>query len=344
LVSLQGTKVAIFKNPNLKILNVQKRIFNLQTSEQFNALALEIFHFQYQQNSLYRQWVDCLNLKPSEVKEVDQIPFLPIELWKNHRIQCGSKPAEVVFKSSGTGNGQRSTHYVTEARLYEQSFQKGFAHFYGDISDYHLLALLPSYLEQGESSLVYMAQQLMQKAQRGSGFYLNNPSELAQKLQQLKEQGAKVMLLGVSYALLDFVEQFPLSFPSLTVIETGGMKGRRKELLRAELHSILKQGFDVPAIHSEYGMTELLSQAYSQGGELFRCPPWMQIKIRETNDPLAWALPERTGGINVIDLANVNSCSFIATQDLGKLHPDGSFEVLGRFDQAEMRGCNLMVG
>lgn len=257
---------------------------------------------------------------------------------------AGDEPATVIFSSSSTG-GVPSQHHVKDVRLYENSFRKGFEMFYGDVSTYAVLALLPTYLERDGSSLIYMVNDLIAHSKISeSGYFLYDHAELNSTLVHLKNQKIPTVLIGVTYALLDFLENFRVDFPELIIMETGGMKGKRKELIREELHSILYKGFGVSAIHSEYGMTELLSQAYSKGEGIFQCPPWMQISIRDMNDPFGNPPAGQAGGINVIDLANLNSCSFIATQDLGRLYPDNHFEVLGRFDNSDIRGCNLMIG
>lgn len=251
---------------------------------------------------------------------------------------------EIVFSSSGTTGMLPSKHLVTDLSLYEQSFNSAFEQFYGQIANTCLLALLPSYLERDGSSLIYMVDALLKQSQHpDSGYFLHNHDDLYARLQQLQATNQKTILIGVTYALLDFIEQYKVEFPDLIVMETGGMKGKRKEMVREELHELLQNGFGVNAVHSEYGMTELLSQAYSYGKGIFNCPPWMKVYLRDTNDPLSLSPDNKTGGINIIDLANLNSCSFIATQDLGKLFPDGSFEVLGRFDNADIRGCNLLI-
>jgi hypothetical protein len=274
-----------------------------------------------------------------------QIPFLPISFFKTHKIIENQAFADVIFSSSGTTGIDNSQHFVQNVKLYEESYLKGFEQYYGDINDYCILALLPNYLERQGSSLIYMVEDLIKKSNHPeSGFYLYEHGQLEEKLNRLKANKQKTILIGVTYALLDFVENFPINFPELVVMETGGMKGRRKEMIREELHQTLCEGFGVSEIHSEYGMTELLSQAYSKGNGIFETLPWMKVLIRDTNDPLTFLSNGKTGGINVIDLANINSCSFIATQDLGKIHTDNTFEVLGRFDNSDIRGCNLMVG
>lgn len=319
-------------------------IFNIQTEEEFNTLALKVFKFQFDNNPVYRSFCDLLYIHPSDVKVVENIPFLPIQFFKSHRVLSNSNPIEKTFSSSGTTGSTTSKHLVTDLNVYETSFTKGFKHFYGNIEDYVVLALLPSYLERDGSSLIYMAQHFIEHSNhKESGFYLNNLSELKEQLIALDTKGQKVLLIGVSFALLDLVESHTFHLKHSIIMETGGMKGRRKELVREELHTILKQGFGVDFIHSEYGMTELLSQAYSKGNGAFECPNWMKILVRDTEDALSILPKHKTGGLNVIDLANINSCSFIATQDLGKINTNNSFEIIGRFDNSDIRGCNLMV-
>jgi phenylacetate-coenzyme A ligase PaaK-like adenylate-forming protein len=275
---------------------------------------------------------------------LEQIPFLPIQFFKSHKVVSNSNNIQQTFTSSGTTGMATSKHFVTDVSLYEESYRKGFSQFYGNIENYVVLALLPSYLEREGSSLIYMVEDLIQMTNNPeSGFYLHNHEELIEKLSQLDSSGQGVILIGVTYALLDLIENHPFQLRNTIIMETGGMKGMRKEMIREELHAQLCQGFGVTAIHSEYGMTELLSQAYSLGNGVFECPSWMHILVRDTEDALTYVDPGKTGGINVIDLANVNSCSFIATQDLGKKNPNNSFEVLGRFDNSDIRGCNLMV-
>lgn len=319
-------------------------IFNIKSNAEFNALALDIFRFQFENNPIYRSFCDLLYKHPSDVKSLEDIPFIPIQFFKSHKILSSENTIEETFTSSGTTGSLTSKHFVSDLKLYEQSYLEGFKHFYGNIKDYVVLALLPSYLDREGSSLIYMVNDLIKKSNRTeSGFYLNNLEELANTIAQLEAKGQKTLLIGVSFALLDLVEQFQFNLNHTIVMETGGMKGRRKEIIRQELHTILKTGFGVNQIHSEYGMTELLSQAYSKGNGVFECPPWMKILTRDTEDALTIQLPNKTGGINVIDLANINSCSFIATQDLGKVYDNGFFEVIGRFDNSDIRGCNLMA-
>ena len=303
-----------------------------------------MFRFQHDHNKVYREFCDYLSVDPHKVKSLEKIPFLPISFFKSHDVVSDVGPVQQVFTSSGTTGMTTSQHLVTDVSVYEESYRNAFAQFYGNIEDYAVLALLPSYLEREGSSLIYMVDDLIKLSNNpDSGFYLHNRDELAVKLKMLDEAGQNVLLIGVTYALLDMLEAHQFSLQNTIIMETGGMKGRRKEMIREELHALLQKGFGVPSIHSEYGMTELLSQAYSLGDGVFECPDWMQILVRDTEDALSYVDYGKTGGINVIDLANINSCSFIATQDLGKRFPDGSFEVLGRFDHSDIRGCNLMV-
>ena len=319
-------------------------IFNIQSEQAFNELALEVFNHQFNNNKVYRSFCDLLYVHPSEVKCVEDIPFLPIQFFKTHHVLSSSDPIQRTFTSSGTTGSITSSHFVTDLNIYETSFTKGFEAFYGTPEDYVVLALLPSYLEREGSSLIYMVDAFIKQSNHPeSGFYLNNLAELKDTLIHLDSIGKKVLLIGVSFALLDLVETYQFNLKHTIIMETGGMKGRRKELIRDELHTQLKQGFGVDTIHSEYGMTELLSQGYSKGNGFYNCPPWMRILTRDTEDALSIQPMGKTGGINVIDLANINSCSFIATQDLGRVYNNGSFEVIGRFDHSDIRGCNLMV-
>ena len=323
---------------------LQEQIFNIKSEEEFNTLALAIFKHQFDNNKVYRSYCDLLYKHPSDVKHIEDIPFLPIQFFKSHAILSSNKPIATSFSSSGTTGSVISKHHVVDLSVYEESYLKGFKLFHNAIEDYVVLALLPSYLEREGSSLIYMVDDLIQKSKHPeSGFYLNNLDKISKKLEVLDKSGQKVLLIGVSFALLDLVEQYQFQLTNTIVMETGGMKGKRKELIRPELHQLLKDGFGVAKIHSEYGMTELLSQAYSKGDGVFNCTSWMKVLTRDTEDPLSVQKVNKTGGINVIDLANVNSCSFIATQDLGKVFENGSFEVLGRFDNSDIRGCNLMA-
>jgi phenylacetate-coenzyme A ligase PaaK-like adenylate-forming protein len=327
-----------------KILTPIPDIFTISSQKQFEKIALKVFRFQYENNLVYREFCDFLKTDVQKVKSLEQIPFLPIQFFKSHTIVSTSNPIQETFTSSGTTGMTTSKHFVTDVSLYEESYRKGFTQFYGNIEDYVVLALLPSYLEREGSSLIYMVKDLMQMTNNlESGFYLNNHEALIEKLIRLDNSGQNVILIGVTYALLDLIEKCPFQLQNTIIMETGGMKGKRKEMIREELHEQLSQGFGVTAIHSEYGMTELLSQAYSLGNGVFECPSWIQILIRDTEDALTYVPEGKSGGINVIDLANINSCSFIATQDLGKKNPNNSFEVLGRFDNSDIRGCNLMV-
>jgi len=319
-------------------------IFTISNQKQFEKIALKVFRFQYENNHVYRDFCDHLNVEVSSVKSLRHIPFLPIQFFKSHDVVSGEGKIHETFTSSGTTGMVTSRHLVTDISLYEESYRRGFSQFYGNIEDYVVLALLPSYLEREGSSLIYMVKDLIDLSNNPeSGFYLNQYAELIEKLTELDNAGQNVILIGVTYALLDLIEKHQFNLKNTIIMETGGMKGKRREMIREELHEQLCKGFGVPAIHSEYGMTELLSQAYSLGNGVFECPPWMQIQIRDTEDALTYIADGKTGGINVIDLANINSCSFIATQDLGKKNPNNSFEVLGRFDNSDIRGCNLMV-
>lgn len=312
----------------------------------FDETALAVFRFQFENNDIYNRFAVSLGKTPEHVSNVRDIPFLPVEFFKSHDVICRDVKPEVVFTSSGTTGMITSKHQVAHVKMYTDSFLRGFHEAYGSPENYVFLFLLPSYLEREGSSLVFMAEELKRASKNiESNFYLHNYAELASKLNFLQNNnaGKTVLLFGVTYALLDLAEQFPQPIPNAIVMETGGMKGKRKEITREELHSILKNGFQVDAIHSEYGMTELLSQAWSKGNGIFECPPWMKILTRETNDPLTWTTAGKTGGVNIIDLANLYSCSFISTSDLGKVHDDGSFEILGRFDFSDTRGCNLLV-
>lgn len=319
-------------------------IFNINSPTEFEKLALKVFKFQFENNKVYRSFCDLLYKHPADIKVINEIPFLPIEFFKTREVISTNNSVEKVFSSSGTTGSITSKHLVSDIKLYEESYKKAFAHFYGDIEEYVILALLPSYLEREGSSLIYMINDLIIKSNRQeSGFYLNNHHDLSQSLKQLEAKQQKTLLIGVSFALLDLIEKYQFRLEHTIVMETGGMKGKRKEIIRQELHQILQSGFGVDRIHSEYGMTELMSQAYSKGNGIFECPPWMKILTRDTEDALTIQQPGKTGGVNIIDLANINSCSFIATQDLGKVTKNGHFEIIGRFDNSDIRGCNLMA-
>jgi len=322
----------------------KESVFSIQNDEDFNRVALEVFQYQFENNKVYKQYVENLHIDTSAIRHYSEIPFLPIQFFKTQKVSTLNQKPQITFTSSGTTGMINSQHLVYDLEWYEMSFRKAFQQFYGNIEDIAILALLPSYLEREGSSLIYMVDDLIKSSkQPESNYFLYNHDELYGTLQQLQAKGTKSILIGVTYALLDFVETYSIDFPELIVTETGGMKGKRKEMIREELHHILCTGFGVSAIHSEYGMTELLSQGYSKGQGHFQTPNWMKILIRDTNDPLTLLQNSNTGAINVIDLANIHSCSFIATQDLGKIYPDQSFEILGRFDNADIRGCNLLV-
>ena len=319
-------------------------IFSINNENQFEEIALELFRYQAEKVEVYAGFLKALSVNFTSINRMEDIPLLPIQFFKTHKIISNEKKTELIFNSSATTGVVTSNHYVADINSYRNSFRKGFNFFYGDPSQYCILALLPSYLEREGSSLVFMADDLIKQSKHPeSGFYLTNYKELSEKLKLLCDQKQPTILLGVTYALLDIAEKYPFQFPELIIMETGGMKGKRKEMVREELHHILQNAFGVKHIHSEYGMTEMLSQAYSQGNGIYQTSPWMKILIRDMNDPKNYLKTNSTGGINVIDLANIYSCSFIATQDLGKLHDDGSFEVLGRFDNTDLRGCNLLV-
>lgn len=319
-------------------------IFTIASKKEFEKTTLKVFRQQYDNNAVYRDFCTFLSKDKQNVKSIKEIPFLPIQFFKSHDVLSSTEPVQITFTSSGTTGTSTSRHMVTDLNYYEQSFRLAFSQFYGNIEDYAVLALLPSYLEREGSSLIYMVEDLIERSNNpDSGFYLHNYNELIDKLTVLDKAGQNVLLIGVTYALLDLIEKQDFELKNTIIMETGGMKGRRREMIREELHEVLCKGFGVSKIHSEYGMTELLSQAYSLGDGIFECPPWMDIIIRDTEDALTYIDYGKTGGINVIDLANINSCSFIATQDLGKKYPNQSFEVLGRFDNSDIRGCNLMV-
>lgn len=320
-------------------------IFNINSQSEFSEKAIAVFRYQYHNNGIYKKWTDLLKINPALITEITQLPFLPIQFFKTHEILSSSKNKNtVVFTSSSTTSQTPSKHFVNDILIYEKSFLKGFVKFYGEISDYCILALLPGYLERKGSSLVYMCDRLIKESKHPlSGFFLHNKKALIENIIQLKEAKQKALLIGVSYALMDLADLNIELNEHFIVMETGGMKGTRKELLKEELHAYLKTGLKIKNIHSEYGMSELLSQAYSLGEGKFQAPPWMKFLIREVTDPLTLKTDLKTGGINVIDLANINSCSFIATQDLGRVNEKGELELMGRYDNSDVRGCNLMV-
>jgi len=316
-------------------------IFDISTSNEFITMALEVFKYQYHNCAVYNSYCKHLKVEVNQVNSIGAIPFLPISMFKSHQVCVNSEVFEKEFTSSGTTGSVTSSHFVKDVSIYETSFMNGFEKFYGKIDDYIVLGLLPSYLERDGSSLIYMVDHLIKASNhKASGFFLNDYKTLIQTIDRFKND-KKILLIGVSYALLDLAEDFMPDLSNCIVMETGGMKGKRKEMLKTELHAILKKGLNVNTIHSEYGMTELLSQAYAIEEGKFKTPPWMAVYTREYNDPFTFTTL-KTGGLNIIDLANVYSCSFIATQDLGKKHSD-YFEVLGRFDNSDIRGCNLLV-
>ncbi len=325
-------------------MSLIKQLFNIQSDQEFTQIALQLFHLQYNHNKIYRKFCELLKVNPVEITSLEKIPFLPIEFFKSEKVITGEFVPQQTFLSSGTTGQNQSKHFVKDLKIYEESFTKGFSQFYGNVEDYCFLALLPSYMEREGSSLIYMTEYLVKHSNHPlSGFYLDDYDKLIETIRQLKVSNQKIILLGVSFALLDFAEKYQVDLSDVIIMETGGMKGRRKELTRAELHQIYKERFNVSVIHSEYGMTELLSQAYSFGEGIYQSPNWMKILIRDINDPFTFLPSQKTGGINVIDLANIDSCAFIATQDLGKKNNDNSFEILGRFDNSDLRGCNLLI-
>jgi len=319
-------------------------IFLNHSEESFRATALAVFRYQAKNCGVYRRYLRALDINSEAINTLEKIPFLPIEFFKTHIVMGKNEVEKLVFTSSGTSGTVPAKHFISDVSFYEESFRKGFDLFYGSPQSYAILALLPSYQERSGSSLIYMVDDLINRSNnKKSGYFLYNHDKLLHQLEELRDRNIPTLLIGVTYALLDFVEQHRINFPNLIVMETGGMKGRRRELVRSELHQVLCTGFGVSSVHAEYGMTELLSQAYSKGGGVFSSPPWMKIMIREINDPFSYTGNQQTGGINIIDLANLTSCSFIATQDLGRMVASGQFEVLGRFDHSDIRGCNLMV-
>lgn len=327
--------------------DIQSPIFDFNISD-FEAVALNTFRFQYNNNSIYKKYTDTIGIDTNAITAVTSIPFLPIRFFKTHAVQTTSFTAERIFESSGTTQTNTSRHFIKDISLYTQSFLTAFGEFYGDPQEWCIIGLLPSYLERQHSSLVLMTEELIRKSSHEfSGFYLYEYQRLAEILQILESKHQKTLVIGVTFALLDFAEKYPMRLKYTTIMETGGMKGRREEITRQEVHSILKNAFQLSTVHSEYGMTELLSQAYSKMDGLFYSPKWMKILVRTEDDPFDVQQADLSGPINgilnVIDLANIYSCSFIATEDAGKLYGDGSFEVLGRVDNSDIRGCSLMV-
>lgn len=315
-----------------------KRIFSIATQADFDRVVLEVFRFQAEACAPYREYLELLGVDPAAVECPKQIPFLPIELFKSHRVYCSSNSPQQIFTSSSTTGQTPSRHYVADLRIYEEAFTRSFELFYGPAEQTAIFALLPNYLEREGSSLIYMVEGLIRRG--GGGFYLYDHDAL---LRDMEAHQGKKILLGVSYALWDLAEEQCGALHDVIVMETGGMKGRREELPREEFHRLLCDAFGVQSIHSEYGMAELMSQAYSDGNGIFRTPPWMRICVRDLNDPFRLLPNGATGGVNLIDLANLYSCSFLQTQDLGKVYEDGSFRILGRISGSEIRGCNLLV-
>ncbi len=312
-------------------------------SSNFLSKALSLMQYQATNNAVYREWVQSMKVDLEGVKIFEQIPFLPIDFFKTHAIYTGSECPSFYFESSGTTQDIVSKHFVKDLSVYEESFMECFQQFFGAPHDYCILGLLPNYLERQHSSLVYMTQHLIQASKDArSGFYLYDFEKLNHTLAMLEKEQKKTILIGVSFALMDFVDAYPQSLKHTMVVETGGMKGRKQELTKPALHACLSNGFGVESIHSEYGMTELLSQAYSKGEGIYTCPPWMKVLVADESDPTALSNTGR-GVLHIIDLANHHSCAFIATEDIGIVHPDGSFEVIGRLDQSARRGCSLLV-
>ncbi|MFN5355862.1 MAG: acyl transferase [Bacteroidota bacterium] len=316
----------------------------IQTDEDFNAEALALFYWQLEHVEVYKRFFEYAGRSAEKILTWKDIPALPVSAFKTHRVLAQGLQAKITFSSSTTSGTEPSLHHLPMVELYNESFLEGFCRVYGDPHDYCILALLPSYLERSGSSLVHMTDVLIRRsADRRSGFFLDQWDELHRILVALRTENRKTILLGVTFALLDFAQQYPIDFPELIVMETGGMKGRRKEMVRQEVHAELMKAFEIPSVHAEYGMTELLSQAYALKEGLFVTPPWMKIRIMDATDPFAELEPGRSGRIVIADLANRFSCAFVATDDIGRMHPDGTFEVLGRMDHSDVRGCNLMV-
>ncbi len=325
------------------LVKFKREIFEIKNYRHFTDLAIYAFNYQYKQNEVYREFCDLLKINPKAINQLTDIPFLPVNIFKNRKVVSGSKNVERIFTSSSTTGQHPSHHFVKDIELYERSLIFNFEYFYGNPSEYTILALLPSYLERQGSSLVYMVEKLMDNSPSNhNGFYLYDFEGLFKKIEFLEQEKKKYILLGVSFALLDFAARYKIPIKNGIVMETGGMKGRRKEITREQLHNIICEAFSLKSVHSEYGMTELLSQAYSFENGIYRCSPQMKVLVRDTRDPLHTRIFGK-GAFNIIDLANIDSCCFISTSDLGEVYPDGSFKVLGRFDEAEVRGCNLMV-
>lgn len=332
-------------------IKFKEKLFHITNSEMFVELAVELFRYQSKANPVYKKYIQQLGVKPRQVADIKQIPFLPIEFFKTHKVVSGNMPVTKTFISSGTTSVQKSRHYISDESLYKRLSVEGFEFFFGPLSEFCILALVPTVSDQPSSSLAYMINNFVKVGINfQSNFFFQNYSGLLEQLKLMSNSTKKNILFGVSYALIDFVQhnrkelkRLNLTEKNLIVMETGGMKGHKKEMIRTQLHKILCDTLGVTKISSEYGMTELLSQAYSKKDGIFNCPPWMKVLIRDINDPLSITTLNSSGGINVIDLGNIHSCAFIATQDLGKLYDNGSFEVLGRFDNSDIRGCNLLI-
>lgn len=327
----------------MNISEYRKNIFHISEDYDFEKLAIAAFQFHAKKNPIYKEFLTYLNTDINSVNSINKIPFLPVEIFKSRKIIIDKLSTDIVFTSSGTG-GIQSKHYVHDTSIYIESFTNCFNHFYGKAEEYTILALLPSYLEREGSSLIYMAEKLIKQSKdKDSGFFLHNHDELLKILKQKEQENKKTLLLGVSYALLDLAEKTDFPLKNTIIMETGGMKGKRKELTKEELHTTLQNGFQCKTIHSEYGMTELLSQAYSTCDAIYNCPPWMKVVITEVHDPFTECSANTTGTINIIDLANIYSCPFLATSDLGKKVGKNSFKIIGRKNYSDIRGCNLMV-
>lgn len=321
----------------------KNKIF-FENIKNFNELALELFKFQAETNKIYKRYIQYLCLNPADIKRIEDIPFLPVQFFKEHKILCEGVDYQTIFESSGTSNLNPSKHFISDVEIYKKSLHKSFELFFGNINDYIILALLPSYLESKNSSLIFMVKELIKASNDNrSGFYLYNYKDLYSLINSLSKGKKKIFLLGVSFALLEFAQKYNVDMHNSVVMETGGMKGRGKELPREELHKILCKSFNKKEIQSEYGMTELLSQSYSMGKGIFKSPPWKKILIRNIYDPFEMLEANKSGGINVIDLANITSCAFIETSDIGVLQENNTFKVLGRIDNSDIRGCNLML-
>lgn len=324
----------------MDISNIIKPDLN---ENEFQKASVEVFRFQAENNLVYKEYLHHLNINPYQINDIEQIPFLPISFFKTHKVYSSAHKEDIVFTSSGTTGAESSKHFVENIDIYKLSFNKGFELFNGKPEEYCVTGLLPAYLEREGSSLVYMVEQLIDQSKHpNSGMYLYDTEKLMKVIQENEQNKQKTLLIGVSFALLELAEKYNRKLSYTKIMETGGMKGRRKEIVREELHRILKNAFGVPRIYSEYGMTELLSQAYLNNENYYECPPWMRVLIRDINDPFSLVPDNSPGGINIIDLANINSCSFIQTDDIGRRKPDGAFEVNGRIDYSQIRGCNLM--